>query len=299
MGKVMIDQCASADRPEVGIVTLDAIPPSIRFVASQTEVARPDRFRHARSHHADHLRPLPVRLLGQELAGENGSRDEVMTVFSHELRNSLGSIRSAAWILRKESSGGPAAVKARELIERQVTQMTRLVEDLLDASRIRRGQLSLHREPVDLCVIVAEALQTVAFVMQERGHRLAASFPAGPVLVHADAARLEQVIVNLLLNAAKYTDPKGQIGLDVIREARQVIVRIRDNGIGIDSKALPLVFDLFAQANPSSRHAKGGLGIGLALVRSVVALHGGHVSASSAGLGCGSEFTIALPTLPD
>jgi signal transduction histidine kinase len=225
----------------------------------------------------------------------NRHNKEFLTVFSHEIRNSLSAIRSASGILGLEKSAGPAALKARLLIERQVGQMTRLVDDLLDLSRIRNGQLRLRRERIDLCAAVAQSAQTVEFTMQQHKHRMTTSFPDAPVWLQADPARLEQVFVNLLLNAAKYTEAGGKVGLFVEREEREAIVRIRDSGIGISPDVLPHVFDLFVQADPSSRRADAGLGIGLALVRSLVERHGGRVTVVSAGLGHGSEFTVRLP----
>ena len=232
---------------------------------------------------------------GQELGMTSGRNNEFMTVFSHELRNSLGAIQSAARILRMDTSADPSAVKARLLIERQVGQMTRMVEDLLDVSRVRSGQLRLKCERIDLRVLAAHAAQTVEFTMQQRHHRMTTSLPDSPVWLHADPARLEQVFVNLLLNAAKYTDAGGDVGLFVEPEEVEAIVRIRDSGIGIAPDAQPHVFDLFVQADPSSRRADAGLGIGLALVRSLVERHGGRVTVASAGPGQGSEFTVRLP----
>ena len=242
------------------------------------------------------VRRWPPSFGGDELHTENGQPNEFMTVFSHELRNALGAIHSATQILRMDTSAAPATVKARLLIERQVGQMTRLVEDLLDVSRVRSGHLRLQCERIDLCAVAAHAAQTVEFVMQQRNHRLTTAFPDAPVWLTADPARLEQVIVNLLFNAAKYTDEGGDVGLSVEREDGEATVRIRDTGIGIAPDVLPHVFDLFVQADPSSRRADAGLGIGLALVRSLVERHGGRVTVVSAGPGHGSEFTVRLPT---
>jgi signal transduction histidine kinase len=244
---------------------------------------------------ADRLHIRSVSLSGQELGMENGRNDEFMTVFSHELRNSLGAIGSAARVLRMDTSADPSAVKARVLIERQVGHMTRLIEDLLDVSRVQSGQLRLQCKRIDLCVLAAHAAQTVEFTMQQRHHRMTTSFPDAPVWLQADPARLEQVFVNLLLNAAKYTDAGGDVELFVEQEEVEAIVRIRDSGIGIAPDVLPHVFELFVQADPSSRRADAGLGIGLALVRSLVERHGGRVTAASAGAGHGSEFTVRLP----
>jgi len=258
----------------------------------------PTMFQHSTAERADYLRIRNLAARRQELGAENGRDNEFATVFSHELRNSLGAIRSAAHILRMDTSAASQAVKARMLIERQVGQMTRLVEDLLDASRVRSGQLCLQCERIDLRVLAAHAAQTVEFTMQQRHHRMTTSFPDAPVWLQADPARLEQVLVNLLLNAAKYTDAGGNVGLFVEREKVEAIVRIRDSGIGIAPDVLPHVFDLFVQADPSSHRADAGLGIGLALVRSLVERHGGRVTAVSDGLGHGSEFTVRLPRAP-
>ena len=244
---------------------------------------------------ADRLQTRSLLPNGQEFGMENGRNNEFMTVFSHELRNSLGAIGSAARVLRMDTSADPSAVKARMLIERQVGHMTRLVEDLLDVSRVRSGQLRLQCQRIDLRVLAAHAAQTVEFTMEQRHHRMTTSFPDAPVWLQADPARLEQVFVNLLLNAAKYTDVGGRVTLLVEQEAVEAIVRIRDSGIGIAPDVLPHVFDLFVQADPSSRRADAGLGIGLALVRSLIERHGGRVTAASVGLGHGSEFTVHLP----
>jgi signal transduction histidine kinase len=217
-----------------------------------------------------------------------------VTIVSHELRNSLGAIRNATRVLCVETPACTAA-KARMLIERQVAKMTSLVEDLVELSRPQQGPMQLQCERTDLCAIAAYAAQTVEFTIQQRNHRMSTAFAAAPVWVQADAARLEQALVNLLINAAKYTDPGGHIWLSVGWEDGEAIVRVRDNGIGIDPQVLPHVFDLFVQGNQSPRQADAGLGIGLALVRSVVDRHGGRVTATSAGRGCGSEFAVHLP----
>ena len=245
---------------------------------------------------AERLRLWPLLSSAQDPAKGDSRNNEFMTVFSHELRNSLSAIRSATRILRMQTSPEPTAATARMLIERQVEQMTRLVEDLLDVSRARSGQLHLQCERTDLLAVVAHAAQTVEFTMQQCSHRMTISLPDAPVWLQADAARLEQVFVNLLFNAAKYTDAGGDIAVCVELGRGEAIVRIRDSGIGIASDVLPHVFDLFVQADSSSRRANAGLGIGLALVRNLVERHGGFVAVASAGLGHGSEFTVRLPT---
>jgi|SRR5581483_2118098 len=257
------------------------------------DVDSPAMFHHRTAEPAGRTQILAFR--GQDLGAENGRNNGFVTVLSHELRNSLGAIRGAAQILRRDTSADPRAVKARMLIERQVGQMKRLVDDLLDTSRGRSGQLCLQCERVDLRVLATHAMQTVEFTMQQRHHQMTASLPDAPVWLQADPARLEQVFVNLLLNAAKYTDAGGSIELFLEPKDGAATVRIRDSGIGIASELLPHVFDLFVQADPLPHRVDAGLGIGLAVVRSLVERHGGCVTAASAGPRCGSEFTVRLP----
>jgi signal transduction histidine kinase len=269
---------------------------STRQDATQSNSGQPETFANSSAGLSDRLCVWHLWLRSQEDATRNRSNNDYMTVVSHELRNSLSAIRTATGVLSLDIAAGLAAVKARTLIERQVTQMTRLVEDILDASRVRIGQLDVRCERVDLCAVVARALQTVEFMMLMRSHSLQTSFPGdAPVWLEADPVRLETVFVNLLLNAAKYTDLGGDIRLVVERQAGEAVVRVRDSGIGIEPAVLPQVFDLFFRANRSAERAEPGLGIGLALVRSLVERHGGLVTAESAGTGRGSEFTVRLP----
>jgi signal transduction histidine kinase len=291
----MNDQSELSRSDHASVEQINGYSVDTEFVNHRLNVDSPAMFHLSTAERADYLRIRNLASHGQELGTENGRNNEFVTVFSHELRNSLGAIRSAAHILSKDASADPSAVKARMLIERQVGQMARLVEDLLDASRVRSGQLRLQCERIDLRALAAHAAQTVEFTMQQRHHQMTTSFPDAPVWLEADPARLEQVFVNLLLNAAKYTDAGGTVGLFVEREDGEAIVRIRDSGIGIAPDVLPHVFDLFVQADPSSRRADAGLGIGLALVRSLVERHGGRVTVVSAGPGHGSEFTVRLP----
>jgi signal transduction histidine kinase len=295
----MIDQPESTQHACSSILQVNGSIPGADLAAVQHNVSRAELFPQSVCDHADRLRLWPLLSSNRHVgSGEAGQNDEFMTVFSHELRNSLGAIRSAIQILSIQPPDGAPAVKARKMIERQVEQMTRLAEDLLDASRVRTGQLKLRCERVDLRAVVAHAAQTMEFTMQQQNHKMTTSFPGAPIWLHADAARLEQVFVNLLSNAAKYTDTGGSVELHVTREISQAIVRIRDSGIGISPGVLPHVFDLFVQADPSSQGAGAGLGIGLALVRNLVERHGGFVTVASAGLGHGSEFTIRLPVPP-
>jgi signal transduction histidine kinase len=221
--------------------------------------------------------------------------DAVVAEFSHEVRSALGAIYNAAHLLRMQRSETAVAMKAGMLIERQVLRMRRLVDDLLDLTRVRSDALSLQIERVDLRVIARHAVETLQLDMNARNHRLGISLPDAPVWLLADAGRLEQILVNLLGNAAKYTDPGGHVALSVQQLGAHAIVCVRDSGIGIAPDVLPRVFDLYMQADAAARHAEAGLGIGLALVRSLAELHGGEVTASSAGLGHGSCFSLRLP----
>jgi signal transduction histidine kinase len=239
--------------------------------------------------------PLLRLLRRRESADIKRRNTEFLAAFSHELRNSLAAIHGAAETLRLEKSPTPTVTHARSVINRQVRQMTRLVDDLLDVTRIRSGQLCLRCERTDLCMIVAHSLQAVEFDMQQRGHRVTASLPQAPVWLQADPVRLEQVFVNLLFNAAKFTDAGGDVAVFVQVENGDAIIRVRDTGVGIAPDVLPDIFDLYIQGDPSSRRADAGLGIGLALVRSLVESHGGRVSAASEGSRKGSEFTVRLP----
>ena len=272
---------------------------SIQLVYRGHDAGFSDLFQPGTCRFSNQLTGGAVTLHDRQAGAQDCPPGEFITVFSHELRNSLNAISSATRILHMEILPGAAAVKACALIERQVGQMARLVEDLLDVSRVRSGHLHLQTERINLCAVATQAVQSVEFVMQERGHRMTTDFPDAPVWLQADPNRLEQVLVNLLTNAAKYTEAGGEVALSVERGANEAIVRIRDTGMGISADVLPHVFDLFVQANPTSRRATSGLGIGLALVQSLVECHGGRVSAASAGLGLGSLFTIHLPTLTE
>jgi two-component system, sensor histidine kinase len=230
-------------------------------------------------------------------AGGSGAlpRDEFPAVLAHELRNSLAALSGAALLLRREHNDAARCEKARSIIERQVGRLNRLVDDLLDVTRIRNGRLSLHRERVDLRLVVQRAIETVEPVTRCHHHRVELRQPEKPVWLRADPYRLEHVFVNLLSNATKYTGEGGHLLLAVTVEHDHVLVRIHDSGIGIDPEALPRIFEPFAQGGSSPRRGATGLGIGLAVVQHIVALHGGGVSASSAGVGLGSEFTVRLP----
>jgi two-component system, sensor histidine kinase len=225
-------------------------------------------------------------------------KNEFLAMLCHELRSPLASIQNAIGILRSRT-GEDLAIQHRmhALIERQVCQMTLLASGLLDVSRISCGRLRLECERVDLCVVVRHAIETLESDLNQRKHRVAVTWPDAPVWLHADGNRLEQVFVNLLANASKYTEPGGELVLSVQTRDGHAVVCVRDFGIGIAHDLLPYIFDLFVQADDAALRSRSGLGIGLALVRMLAELHGGSVIAASAGLGHGSEFTVRLPQM--
>jgi PAS domain S-box-containing protein len=239
------------------------------------------------------------RKRADDLAEANRNKEEFLALLSHELRNPLSPIINALNILRQMRTNDPLIGQAGKIIERQVGQMVRLVDDLLDISRITKGKLRLNKEPVDVRLIVNRAAETARPLLNARKHDFSISLPTGPLWVEADSARLEQVVVNLLNNAAKYTDPGGLIRMNVKREASEAVIRVRDNGVGIAPEKLPHIFDLFTQVDGSLGRSYGGLGIGLALARTLVEMHEGRLQAASAGLGKGCEFTVKLPLLSD
>jgi signal transduction histidine kinase len=219
-------------------------------------------------------------------------RAEFLAVMAHELRNFLSPLTSAVGVMRGGDMRGQDAERCLEIVERQVRNMGRLVNDLLDASRLEHGKLRLRKGPVDLAAVVGQAVEAARPAAEARGHQLTVDLPPGPLPLQADATRLEQVLMNLLTNAARYTEPGGRITVSVGRLRDEAMVRVRDTGVGIAPEVLPNLFDLFAQANNGSH---GGLGVGLQLVRGLVQLHGGTVAAFSKGLGQGSEFVVRLP----
>ncbi len=222
-------------------------------------------------------------------------KDEFLATLAHELRNPLAPIRNAAELMRGQKANDRQREWARDVIARQVKRMALLLDDLLDVSRITRQRLVLKKESVSLAAVVSTAVETVRPLIDTKRHSLEVSLPPVPVELDADPLRLSQALSNLLNNAAKYTDPGGVIKLIAEVSAGELRVSVSDSGIGIDAKVLPSIFEMFAQIDSPIDRAEGGLGIGLALVRGLVTLHGGTVEASSAGAGQGSTFTIRLP----
>ena len=237
----------------------------------------------------------------EELAMADRSKDEFLALLAHELRNPLAPLLNAVHVLASPGVDSKAAERAREVMNRQIHNMTRLIEDLLDVSRITQGKILLRREPVEVAALLRHAVEQSRLYVEARSQELSLSLAREPLYLDADPTRLEQIFGNLLNNASKFTHRGGHLELIVetasggSRSLRELVVRVRDNGIGIAADAQPRVFELFAQAQHSLDHAQGGLGIGLTLVRSLVELHGGAIEVYSPGLGQGSEFTVRLP----
>ena len=231
----------------------------------------------------------------QALKEADRHKDEFLAMLAHELRNPLAPIRNAVHLMKRKSLDDSQLQLSRDIIERQLIQLSRLVDDLLDVSRITRGKINLARRRVALSELVARAVETVAPTLESRSHVLEVVMPKRPFMIYGDPMRLTQALGNVLANAAKYTDNGGHITLRAQRRRRDVEITIRDNGIGIIPEVLPCIFDLFTQLDRRTGRHQGGLGIGLALVRQLVEMHGGTVSATSEGPGQGSEFLIRLP----
>lgn len=222
-------------------------------------------------------------------------KDEFLASLAHELRNPLAPIRSAMEVLRPASLSDIDTEHARAVVVRQVEHMTRLIDDLLDVSRITCDKLVLQLDHFDLAPVIGTAVETSRPLIVDRQHRFTMTLPAEPVTLHADPARVAQVIGNLLTNAAKYTPHGGELHLGVVREEDRVVIRITDNGVGIDPALLPRIFELFVQGEPTLNASADGLGIGLTLARRLVEMHGGTLSAESSGRGLGSVFVVELP----
>ncbi|MDQ2695971.1 MAG: response regulator [Pseudomonadota bacterium] len=225
-------------------------------------------------------------------------RDEFLAMLGHELRNPLTPIRNVVNLLRLEDPpAAPTLHWGLDVIDRQTRQLAHLVDDLLDVARVTQGRIVLRPVAVALAEVMTAAAETARPLIEERRHALTLTLPPLPVLVRADPARLTQVLVNLLHNAAKYTEPGGRIWLSGSRQGGEAVVSVRDTGIGIPAGFLPQVFELFTQASHSLARSQGGLGLGLTLVRRLVQMHGGSVQAFSGGEGRGSEFVVRLPAL--
>ncbi len=249
----------------------------------------------------DAVRQSEARLkeANQALQAADRRKDEFLATLAHELRNPLAAIRNAAAILTAMESSNPEVRWVPEVIDRQLGQMSRLLEDLLDVSRIAHDKLALRRQRVELSVVVHDAIETCGPHLDSGKHALAVALPAGPIFLDADPVRLEQVFSNLISNAAKYTPPGGHIRVTGERRGDEVAVSVKDDGVGISPEMLPRLFEIFSQGERALEHSQGGLGVGLSLVRGLLGLHGGRVEARSDGLGKGSEFTVYLPLIAE
>jgi len=237
------------------------------------------------------------KLAEETLRTTNRYKDEFLATLAHELRNPLAPLRNAVQILRMKIPKCADTVSAMSVIDRQLRHMARLIDDLMDVSRITRNKLELQCEQGKLADIVHAALETSQPLIEAGGHGFTLQMPGEPIVLRADATRLAQVISNLLNNAAKFTPLGGQITLRVSREDGEAVLSVRDSGVGIPSEALPLIFEMFGQADPAIERSHTGLGVGLTLVRRLVELHGGTVEARSEGRGRGSEFVVRLPLI--
>jgi signal transduction histidine kinase len=256
-----------------------------------------ERQRHELQHEMLQRRRLEQELeqRAELLAEADRRKDEFLAMLGHELRNPLAPLRNAVAVMQMLQLSDPQLCWARDLIDRQVQQLSHLVNDLLDVSRIRRGKIVLQKETVELAAVVERAVEISAPILKAHRHELTVVLPPDKVWLEVDPVRLAQVLANMLNNAGKYTPECGRVRLVAEQEGDDVVVRVSDNGVGIVPEMLPRVFDLFAQSPQTLNRSEGGLGIGLTLVRSLVEAHGGSVQAFSDGPGKGSEFVVRLP----
>lgn len=238
------------------------------------------------------------RVLEKEVQRRDRRKDEFLAMLAHELRNPLAPISNAVNVLASETLSDVMRMQAVHLVKRQVEQMRRLLDDLLDVSRITQGKIELRRQPVLLSNIIQASIETAMPLIEERSQRLTLNMPEAPIQLIGDATRLSQIFSNLLHNAAKFSDKGEKIAIEVAPSENQVTIRIKDHGIGIAPDNLDDIFEIFAQVDNSIERKSGGLGIGLALVKDLIALHDGRVEVRSAGLGKGSEFIVTLPIMP-
>lgn len=255
------------------------------------------RVRELRQRRAEAEQKASERQLVEKLQDVDRRKDEFVATLAHELRNPLAPIRNAAAVLLEKNISPQILQSSAEIIDRQVRHMARLLDDLLDISRISRNRLELRKEPVELLRIIQNAVETSRPAIEKAEHKLIIEFPPHPITVDADAVRLAQVFSNLLNNAAHYTNRGGRIDIATEIDANMATIHIVDSGVGIDNESMPHIFEMFTQAAPASPGSKSGLGIGLALAREIIDLHGGTIEAFSAGLNTGSKFSVRLPLL--
>ena len=238
-----------------------------------------------------------LRRLAADLSNSDRRKDEFLATLAHELRNPLAPIRTGLQILELANNRGEEAEQTRKMMERQLSQMVRLVDDLMDVSRITTGKVELQKKRLQLTDVLNSAVETSRSLIEQMGHELSVDLPNEPIILDADFTRLAQVFLNLLNNAAKYSEPCGQLRIQAQLHGNEVVVSFQDTGIGIAADQLPRIFDMFSQVERSLEKSQGGLGIGLSLVRRLVELHGGSVEAKSEGVGSGSEFVVRLPVV--
>lgn len=236
-----------------------------------------------------------TRAANQELHNQARAKDDFLATLSHELRNPLSALTGAVHLLDRGDLDAKTDLMARQIVKRQTSLMGRLLDDLLDVSRITRGKLEIRKTATALSTIIESAIESVQPLLNRKGHAFSVSVPDREVIIEADAVRLAQVLANLLTNAAKYTEPQGRIDLLVQRRDQFVEFRVRDSGIGIPPESQAEIFNMFAQLKPAIDRSEGGLGIGLALAKGLVDLHGGTIEVTSAGQGRGSEFIVRIP----
>jgi signal transduction histidine kinase/CheY-like chemotaxis protein len=281
--------CAPRELMAVDVALDDAITLSVtRYVASRDEHVR----------QAERQRAEEAQKSQEILREQDRRKDEFLAMLAHEIRNLLAPLRNALGVLHLHQNADPVLAQVGEIAGKQVQLMTRLLDDLLDVTRVAQGKVELRKARVALHDVLGQAALVSGPVLKARGHHFELCLSDGPLCLEADAARLLQVFVNLLNNAAKYTNPGGRVRLTTEAAGREAVVRVTDNGTGITPELLPHVFDLFTQAELSPERTGGGLGIGLTLVKRLVELHGGTITAHSAGAGQGAEFTVRLPLAP-
>jgi signal transduction histidine kinase/ActR/RegA family two-component response regulator len=283
-GELRIARLAMSYSGDVGVLTIGA---------SRSDFPRPAEMVLLRAAASLAASGLRAARLTQEREDALRAKDEFLAMLGHELRNPLAPIVTALDLIKLRAGG--ELTREQQIIERQVGNLTALVDDLLDVARVTRGKIELKKSPIDIALVVSKAVETARPLLERHSHHLHVNIAYPVPIIDADPMRLSQVVANLLVNAAKYTQPGGDITVSATRELSGMLLSVKDNGIGIDEKLLPCVFDLFQQGRRTIDRAAGGLGIGLAIVKSLVGLHGGSVSAYSEGPGRGSEFMVRLP----
>jgi two-component system, sensor histidine kinase len=274
-------------------VTVLDRPTSARTLISAVQAALRGRLRQYQTR--DQLEAL--RVAEENLRNADQRKDEFLAMLAHELRNPLAPIRNAGELLARTLPENSQVQTVAAIVKRQSSHLSRMVDDLLDVSRITQRRIELQHHPVNLSSVISQALESVEPLMREKNHKVFVATGYGPVYVNGDHARLVQCIANILNNSGKYTDAEGEIRVEVRNEPGQVTIAITDNGVGIPAELLPRIFDLFVQSNRSLDRSQGGLGIGLSVVRRLIEMHGGSVSAASEGPGRGARFEVALPTI--